>query len=86
MLAEQCIGKHIARGQQEVHHAEDGLLHLAGVLRAADDDHPAGEVHDDEDFGVGAVALGIGQEAGRADDGELRLVGLQLFAVGRMKS
>ena len=30
-------------------------------------------------FGVGAVALGIGQEAGRADDGELGLVGLQLF-------
>ena len=72
-------GKHVALGQQEVHHAEDGLLHFAGIFRAADEHQLLAEVDQHEDFGVGAVALGIGLEAGRADDGELGLVGLQLF-------
>ena len=40
------------------------------------------EVDHDEDFGVGAVALGIGQKAGGADDGELGLVAFQLFRGG----
>ncbi len=75
-------GKNVALRQQKIHDAEDRFLHLAGVLCAADQHDLAGEVNDDEDFRVGAVALGIGQKAGRAHDGELRLVCLQLLRCG----
>src|SRR5271165_5866543 len=72
-------GKDVALRQHEVHDAEDGFLHLAGVFRAADEHQLLGEVDQHKHFGVGAVALGVGKEAGRAHDGELRLVSLELF-------
>ncbi len=72
-------GEDVALGKNEIHYSEDGLLHLTGIFRAADEHQLLGEVDQHENFRVGAIAFGVGPEAGRADDGELRLVGLQLF-------
>ena len=78
-------GKHVALGKHEVHHTKDGLLHFAGIFRAADERQLLAEVHQDENFAVGAVAFRIGLEAGRANDGEFGLVGLELFRGGTNK-
>src|SRR5437763_1727072 len=55
-------GKDIALRQQEIHDAENRLLHLTCVAAAADDDELARKIYDDERFGTGAVALRVGME------------------------
>src|SRR5690606_15694056 len=52
-------GEGLVPGEQVVHYREDGLLDLAGVARAADEDLGAGEVQDDEGAGAGAMAFGL---------------------------
>ena len=75
-------GHDAGRRQQIIEQAEDGLLHLAAVARAADEDELVGEGHRDHRLAAAAVARGIGAEAGQIDDrvvggeaGELALVG-----------
>ena len=64
--------EHVAQRHQVVHHGEHGLLDLARVARAADQDDLAREVHHDERRGVRVVARGIGVEQRRVDHRELR--------------
>ena len=78
-------GKYIAVGDDEIHHAEDGLLHFAGVLGAADQDDAACKVGQDEGLGVGSVALGNGLELRRGNDGELGRVCGELRGAGPNK-
>ncbi len=52
--------------QQVVHHAEDALLDLAGVLGAADQHQALGEVDQDEGRGAGAVGRRIGVQPGQS--------------------
>ena len=58
-------GHHALLGQQVVEHGEDRLLHLARILRAADEDEAVGEVERDHRLAARAVAGGVGLE-GRA--------------------
>ena len=58
--------------QQVVEDGEDRLLHLAGIMRAADEDEAVGEVERDDGFAARAVAGRIGLEARQVDDGEFR--------------
>src|SRR5271165_5254871 len=74
--------KNIALRQYEIHHPKDGFLHLARILRAADEHQLLGEIDHYEHFGVGAVALRVSEETGCSDDGELRLMGFELFRSG----
>ena len=67
-------GQHVARRHEVVHDGEDRLLALAGVGRAADQHQAPGEIEQHHGLGVGPVGLGARLEAGRLDDGELRLV------------
>ena len=63
------------------------LLHFARVRSAADQHGAPGEVQQDEDFGVHAVAFGIGLELRCGDDGELRtMMPLSSSAVGRINN
>ncbi len=55
-------------GQDEVQHAEDALLDLAGIGGATDQDHLAGEVHRREVVLARTVNLRVGQKARSADD------------------
>src|SRR5579863_5076967 len=71
-------GENIALGQQKIEHAKNGFFHLAGVTSAADEHHTRREINNDERFRAGAIAFRIGLKAGRGDDGELRMVRLQL--------
>ena len=65
--------RHDALGRQDVvHDREDGLLHLAGIGRAADQDDFFGEVDRDHRFGGRAMLLRIGAEVRQIDDREFR--------------
>ena len=68
--------------QVVVHDAEDALLDLARVDRAADQDHPAGEVEEDEGGALRAVLRRVGLEGADVDHREARLENLELLAVG----
>ena len=57
---------------QVVHHREHRLLELAGVARAADEDHALGEVEHDERAGARAVPRGIGLDLRRVQHREVR--------------
>ena len=63
----------VLQRQQIVQHAEDRLLDLARVARAADEHQPPREVQRDDDVGRGPVPGGIGLEARGIDDRERRL-------------
>jgi hypothetical protein len=63
----QCF----AQRQQVVHDREDRFFDLAGVLRAADQNHALGEIDQDEGRRVCAVARRIGLEQCGVDDREL---------------
>ena len=69
--------EHPLAREQVVQYGEDGLLDLAGVAGAADQDQAAAEVQDDEDLGMGAFLLRQSVEARCIEDGELRHVLLQ---------
>ena len=56
--------------QHVVQHAEDRLLHLAGVARAANQHELLGEMNRDDDVRVRAVARRSRFEARHVDDGE----------------
>ena len=70
-------------GQADVHDREDGLLDLAGVAGAADQDLAGGEVDGHEAADAGAVDLGVGLELGRVEDDHLGIVGRDLVGVRR---
>ena len=61
---------HALGGQIIVQRGEDRLLHLAGIIRPADQDDLAGEIDRDDVLGAHAVTFGIGAEARHVDDGE----------------
>ena len=67
------------RRQQVVEEGEDGLLHLAGIGRAADEHDHARQVAGNDRFGAAAVTGRIGLEVRQIDDGHLRHEGGQLF-------
>ncbi len=69
---------HAALGQIVVQRGEHRLLHLAGIIRPADQDDLAGEIDRDHVLRAHAVAFRIGAEARHVDDGELRHEGRQL--------
>src|SRR5689334_667966 len=75
-------GKHIARREKIVHHAENAFLHLARVRSSANQHGTPHEVQENENFRVDAVALGIGFEFGGGDHGELGAVIAQFFLSG----
>src|SRR5947199_6087304 len=62
--------ENIALRQEEIHDAEDGFLHLAGILGAANQDKLAGKVHNDESVGAGAVTLRVSLEFRSGNNGE----------------
>ena len=66
-------GQHALVGQPVIHDPEGALLHLAGVVGAADQDLLARQVDEDDRLAARAVALGIGLEGGRVDDREVGL-------------
>ncbi len=63
---------HALFGQIVVQRGEDRLLHLAGIIRPADQDDLAGEIDRDNVLRTHAVTFGIGAEARQVDDGQLR--------------
>ena len=71
-FADECIGRTPSSGSRKFITVNDGLLDLARVHRADDEDLVAREVDQDRGLAAGAVASGIGLERGRADDREVR--------------
>src|SRR5262249_44672054 len=65
-----------------VERGEDRLLHLAGVVGAADQDNALGKVDRDDGLGAHAVALGISLERRQAQNGEIGDVVGELGALG----
>ena len=61
-------GHHVFFRQQEVLYREHGFLHLTGVAHTGQQHLALGEVDDDHAVGVGAVALGVADEAGHVED------------------
>ena len=61
---------HALFGQIVVQRGEHALLHLAGIIRPADQDDLAGEIDRDHVLRTHAVAFRIGPEARQVDDGE----------------
>ena len=59
-----------SRRQQEIHHAEDRLLHLAGIRRAANEHDVPGEVGENECAGTGAISFRFGVKLRRGDHGK----------------
>ena len=74
--------EHVAQRHQIIHQREDGLLDLARVARAADQDQFAREVDEDERRGRGTVAGRFGIEERGVEHGELRREVID--AVGRI--
>ena len=66
-------------GQAVVHVREDGLLDLAGVARATDQDLAGGKVERHEAGRACAVDFGVGLELGGMEDDDLRSVGCDLL-------
>ncbi|MGY3287876.1 hypothetical protein ACVWWP_000943 [Bradyrhizobium sp. LM3.6] len=69
---------HATLRQIVVQRGEDRLLHLAGIIRPADQHDLAGEIDRDDVLRLAAMALRIGAEARHVDDGELRREARQL--------
>src|ERR1043165_10010239 len=67
--------------EQIVEDGEDGLLRLARVRGAADEDEALIKIHEDEGGRGGAVLRGVGAEARNVDDGEFGRVLLSAFVV-----
>ena len=66
-------GEHVLlNGEQVVHDREDGLLDLAGVLRAGDENNTLLEVDDDRGLGMGVVHRRVELEARARHDHEVR--------------
>ena len=68
--------------QQVVQQREDGLLELAGVSGAADEDALPAEMEDDECLRAGVVAFGHSAEPGGINEVPLRLEGGALLRIG----
>src|SRR5262249_61811593 len=66
--------QHALQRQHIVERAEDGLLILARVLGAADQNDLLLDIYDHGGLGFGAVGGRLGVEARRADRGPLRLM------------
>src|SRR5262249_49843201 len=62
---------------------EHALLHLAGIVRPADQDDLAGEIDGDDVLRTHAVTFGIGAEAWEVDDGQL---GHKARKLGRLRA
>ena len=62
----------VAQRKKIVHHREDRFLDLTRVPRAADENDPPFEIDEHEGARARAVALRIGVEKRRIDNGELR--------------
>jgi hypothetical protein len=78
----RAVHRHHALGRQiVVERGEHRLLHLAGIVAAADQDHALGEVDGDDRLGAHAVPLGIGLERRQAEDGEVGRIVRQLLAL-----
>jgi len=67
-------GEYISGRHQEIHDAEDGLLHLPRIGSAADEHDTLGEVQNYEGLGGRAVTPRIGFEAGCGNHSELSLM------------
>ena len=65
--------EHALLGQEIVEHAEDRLLDLAGVARAADQELARDQVEHDRSRRVGAVGLRVGAQARQLQDREVGL-------------
>ena len=63
--------QHALPGHVVVHDREHGLLQLAGVARAADEDHPLGQVEHDERAAARPVTCRIRLELGRMQHREV---------------
>ena len=74
--------QHALFGQIEVQRGEHRLLHLAGVLAAADQHDLAREVDGDHVFRFAAMTFRVGPEARQIDDGEFRHEACQLSRFG----
>ena len=73
-------GQHVVlNGEQVVHRGEDGLLDLARVAGACDDDDAALEVDGHDRLGGGAVGLGVAAVVGGGKHHEIGLVGGKLL-------
>jgi hypothetical protein len=70
---------HLLRRQQIVEDGEDGLLHLARVARAANQDDLAGEVAGDDRLAPRAVPFRISAERWQIDNRQFRSKVRQLF-------
>jgi hypothetical protein len=67
--------------QQVIHDRERALLRFAGVGRAANQNEPLAEVHQDERWRAGAVALRICLKAREVNDRKLGLCGCVSFVL-----
>jgi hypothetical protein len=72
-------GEDIAGGEEKVHHSENRLLHLAGILRAPDKNDATGEIGNDEGAGMGAVTLRHSLELRCGNHGKFSFVACQLI-------
>ena len=75
-------GKDSLQRHQVIHHGEDGLLHLPGVVRSSNESGLGFEIQRDERFRFRAVGRGLGVAIGRGDDGELRFVAVEFTRRG----
>ena len=74
--------RHHAFGRQVVvERREHRLLHLAGVVAAADQDHALGEVERDHRLAAHAMTLRVGLERRQAEDGEIGNVVREIRAI-----
>ena len=65
--------------QNIIEHAENTLLHFAGILRAADEHRLAREIRYDKHFAVELIFFGVCQEFAGVDDRPVWHVRLQLL-------
>src|SRR6185295_17294845 len=72
---------HVALRQQVVHDRERALLRFAGVRRSTDQDQTLAEIHQDERWRTGAVALRIRLETRKVDDRKFGLAWLSRTAI-----
>jgi hypothetical protein len=76
-------GQHALCRQQEVEDGEDRFFAFAGVGRAANQHQPLGEIDQNTGFRVDPVAIRIGGEAGRLQNGKRRFMAGQFVQVRR---
>ncbi len=75
-------GQYALLGEHVVEDREDGLLDLAAVVGAADQDQILGDVDEDGGLGVGPVPLRVGLELAEVHHGKARLERVGHRAVG----